>query len=190
VITPNSQLVQAIGARLTGIIRTSPIHETIERIKAAKGTVLEEATARIDQAEGVRRAHALGFHHIAVSVAGFQSKTISGIRKLEGSTKLDVLIFCVCNTRVSKEDLKHIAMADVACASASKLLRAEIGKKAMFQLGVTIPVYALTEKGKRLVLAYLAESAEILVASRTSRLPYEADEKGPRLKDHPCHQKP
>jgi len=34
VITAKSELVQSIGARLTGIIKTSPIHETIEHIKA------------------------------------------------------------------------------------------------------------------------------------------------------------
>jgi hypothetical protein len=61
-------------------------------------------------------------------------------------------------------------MADVACASASRLLRTEIGRKAILQLGVTIPVYALTKKGKELILAYLTDFTGGLVAFRTSRL--------------------
>jgi hypothetical protein len=35
-----------------------------------------------------------------------------------------------------------IAKADIACASASKIIRNEIGKKALLQLGVAIPVFA------------------------------------------------
>jgi putative methanogenesis marker protein 8 len=182
-ITSNAKLVQAIGARLTGIVKTSPIHEIIERIETDGGVVLDKANARIDQFEGVNRAFDLGFKHVAVSVAGFQAKAISDIRKFENANaSRDVLVFSVCNTCVGNGDVKHIAKADVACASASKLLRTEIGNKALLQLGVTIPVYALTEKGKRLVLAYLAEFNDKLVVFRMSRLPYSAESKGPRLK--------
>lgn len=182
VITANGRLVQGIGARLTGIIRTSPIHKVIERIKADGGTVLDKATARISQLEGVKLAFNLGFRHVAVSVAGFQAKDISEIRDLASDADLDVLIFSICNTCVDNTDVEHIAKADVVCASASKMVRREIGSKALLQLGVTIPVYALTEKGKRLVLAYLSEFKDRLVVFRTGRLPYLAKGKGPKLK--------
>ncbi len=48
VITSNGELVQAIGARLTGIIETSPIAEVIEHIDADGGVVLDKCAARID----------------------------------------------------------------------------------------------------------------------------------------------
>jgi len=182
VITNDGTLVQGIGARLTGIIKTSPVKEIIERIEAYGGVVLDEANARIDQVEGVKRAFDLGFKRVAVSVAGFQAEAISEIRKVEKIADADVLIFSVCNTCVGKEDVRHIVKADVACASASKILRKEIGSKALMQLGVTIPVYALTEKGKRLVLAYLAEFKDKLVVFRTERLPYHVENKGPKLR--------
>jgi hypothetical protein len=38
------------------------------------------------------------------------------------------------------------------------------------------------EKGKRLVLAYLAEFKDKLVVFRTNNLPYQTEGKGPRLK--------
>ncbi|MFZ0966077.1 MAG: methanogenesis marker 8 protein [Candidatus Bathyarchaeia archaeon] len=189
VITHNGELVQSIGARLTGIIRTSPIKEIIERVKADGGVVLDKASARIDQVEGVKRAFDLGFKRVAVSVAGFQAKAISEIRKIEANAGLDVLVFSVCNTCVGNANVKHIAKADIACASASKMLRTEIGKKALLQLGVTIPVYALTDKGKRLVLTYLAEFKDKLVVFRTNKLPYQAKGKGPKLKDYAKNQK-
>jgi len=190
VLTSNGELVQSIGARLTGIVKTSPIDEIIQHIKASDGVVLDEVTARIDQLEGVKRAFDLGFRHVAVSVASFQSKTISDIRKLKTRPDQDILVFSVCNTRARREDIKHIAKADIACASASKLLRTIIGKKALMQVGVTIPVYALTEKGKKLILAYLEESKDRLVAFRTSVLPYEIKDRGPRLRACTRHQKP
>jgi putative methanogenesis marker protein 8 len=182
VITANGKLVQSIGARLTGIIKTLPIKEIIEHIEGKGGIILDEATAQIDQVEGVKRAFNLGFKRIAVSIAGFQAKAISEIRNFEEKTKADLLIFSVCNTCVKEEDAKHIAKADVACASASKILRKEIASKALLQLGVTIPVYALTEKGKNLVLAYLAEFKDKLVIFRTEKLPYKTESRGPRLK--------
>lgn len=182
VITSNGRLVQAIGARLTGIVKTSPIPEIIQKIRSQGGIVFDEEGASIDQAGGVKRAFDLGFRRVAVSVAGFQSKVISEIRKLEADKKADVLIFSVCNTCVGKADVRHIAEADVVCASASKIIRREIGKKALLQLGVTIPVYVLTDKGKRLVLAYLAEFKDKLVIFRTDKLPYGVEAKGPRLK--------
>jgi hypothetical protein len=83
---------------------------------------------------------------------------------------------------VSKADVKHIEEADVVCASASKILRKEIGNKALMQLGVTIPVYSLTEKGKKLVLAYLTEFKDKLVVFRTGKLPYHVENKGPKIR--------
>ncbi|MEM1565404.1 MAG: DUF2099 family protein [Candidatus Bathyarchaeia archaeon] len=182
VLTSKSSLVQAIGARLTGIVKTSPIPEIITRIKNEGGVVLDEEKAVIDQVAGVKKALSLGFKRIAVSIAGFQSKAISEIRSLEAREKADFLIFSVCNTCIGRDDVEHIAKADIVCASASKILREEIGKRALLQLGVTIPVFILTEKGKQLVLGYLANFKDKLVIFRTQRLPYEAEGKGPRLK--------
>ena len=50
-------------------------------------------------------------------------------------------------------DFRHIVKSDIACASASKLLRIEIVKKAKLQLGVTIPVYAIIGKDQNLAVA-------------------------------------
>ncbi|MEM3703433.1 MAG: DUF2099 family protein, partial [Candidatus Bathyarchaeia archaeon] len=163
-------------------IKTSPIPEIVERIRDEGGIVLDEKNAVINQVEGVRKALDLGFKRVAVSVAGFQSKAISEIRRLEADAKAEVLIFSVCNTCVDKADVGHIAKADVVCASASKLILEEVGKRALLQLGVTIPVYALTDKGKKLVLAYLAEFKDKLTVFRTDKLPYVVEGKGPRLK--------
>lgn len=182
VITANAKLVQAVDARLTGIVKTSPIREIVGHIEKEGGIILDKTEARIDQFEGVKRASDLGFKRVAVSVAGFQTQAISDIREFESSSDVNVLVFSVCNTCVRYANVRHIAKADIVCASASKIVRAQIANKALVQLGMTIPVYALTEKGKRLVLAYLAEFDHKLVIFRTVKLPYLAERKGPTLK--------
>jgi putative methanogenesis marker protein 8 len=182
VITTNGKLVQGIGARLTGVVKTSPIPKIIKHIEANGGIVLDKGEARIDQVAGVKQAVDTGFKHIAVSVAGFQAKAMREIRRLEKDLKADILVFSICNTCVSEAEVKHIKRADIVCASASRVVRSEIGSEALMQLGVAIPVYALTEKGKRLILAYLAEFDSRLVAFRTNELPYEVESRSPKLK--------
>jgi len=183
VLTANARLIQGIGARLTGVIKTSPVKEVIEHIKENDGIVLDEAGARIDQIEGVKKAVEKGFQHVAVTVASFQARAISEIRKIESVTGIEVTVFSVCNTLAKRVDVKHIANADIACASASKILREDIGSNALLQVGMTIPVYALSQRGKELVLAYLASFKDRLVVFRTNRLPFDAKGKGPILEN-------
>ena len=82
-----------------------------------------------------------------------------------------------------KSDVKHIVKADIACASASTILRNAVGSRALLQVGLTIPVYALTARGKELILDYLTVFKDKLVAFRTSKLPYEIRNRGPERRD-------
>jgi len=183
VITNNGKLVQGIGARLTGIIKTSPIREVIDHIEKNGGTILDKTEARIDQAAGVKHAFMAGAKHVAVSVASFQAKAISDIHRLQKIEGKEAVIFSVCNTLAKKSDVKHIAKADIACASASTILRNAVGSRALLQVGLTIPVYALTARGKELILDYLTVFKDKLVAFRTSKLPYEIRNRGPERRD-------
>jgi len=181
VIADDAGLVQAIGARLTGIVRTSPIRGTIEYIKAEGGCVLDEESARIDQAEGVVKAAELGRQRIAVTVASFRSDSIEAIRRFEKERGVRVAIFSVCNTCAEKDDVDRILRgADVACASASRLIRERVGSSAVLQLGLTIPIFALTRLGKELLLSYLIEFDESIVAFRTRSMPYVVEGRGPK----------
>ena len=182
VITGNPSLVQEIGARLTGIIRTNPVKNIINYLKNNDGTILDESAARIDQYEGVLKAVKNGYKSIAVTVAGFDSKSILKIRGIEGKCNAKIAIFSICNTCVTEGDVERILSgADVVCASASKLIREKVGSKALLQLGVAIPVFALTEFGKKLILTYLMKFDERIVIFRTRKTPYIVEEKGPKI---------
>ena len=181
VITSIPSLVQGIGAHLTGIIRTSPVKQIVRHIRAQGGSILESKTAKIDQAKGFQKAVEMGFKRIAVTVAGFQAKQITKIRLLEKKLIVKATIFSICNTCTAEKDLEHIANADIVTASASRAIRKQIGPKAVMQLGVTIPVFALTERGKQIMLTYLSKFDQKIVVFR-ARLPYLVEKKGPTLK--------
>jgi putative methanogenesis marker protein 8 len=181
VITSNPSLVQGIGAHLTGIIKTSPIPEIIKHIQTNQGCVLNSTTAKIDQAEGVRKAVEMGFKRIAVTVAGFQAQQITKVRLFEKMSGVEATIFSVCNTCVTEKDVRCIKKADIITASASKIIREKIGSKALMQVGVTIPVFAITEKGKKTLLTYLSSFNDKIVAFR-AHLPYLVAQRGPTLK--------
>jgi len=181
VITSSPSLVQGIGAHLTGIIKTSPIKEIIQHIKTNAGSVLDSTTAKINQAEGVKKAAKMGFKKVAVTVAGFQAEQITQVRLLEKKLGVEATIFSVCNTCTAEKDLRHIANADIVTASASKTIREQIGPKALMQVGITIPVFAITERGKKTLLAHLSRFNDKIVVFRTP-LPYLVEQRGPTLK--------
>lgn len=184
VISGNPQLVQEIGARLTGIMRTTPIEEIIEHIKSRGGIILNEGTAEIDQFNGVVKAVESGFKRIAVTVAHFNSKSIEHIRRFERENHVQIAVFSVCNTCATEDDLERIlAGADVVCASASRIIREKIGPEALMQLGVAIPVFALTRLGKNLLLTYLMNFSDRIVVFRTRKMPYIVDGKSPILRE-------
>ncbi|MEM1586017.1 MAG: DUF2099 family protein [Candidatus Bathyarchaeia archaeon] len=184
VITANPKLIQEIGARLTGIIRTSPVKSIIEYIEGKGGIILDRENARISQEEGVLKAADMGYRRIAVTVTGFNSRSIEEIRRIGRERMLEVAIFSVCNTCVSREDAEIISSgADVVCASASKIIREVVGPRALMQLGITIPVFVLTKLGKKLLLSYLNRFEDKIVVFRTTNLPYLVKGRGPRLRE-------
>ncbi len=171
ILTSNPKLVQMIGAFLTGIIETTPIPEIIEKLKAHGGTILDEEKALIDQVRGVELAAQKGFKKIAVTVAGFRSWEIPKIRDLEQTLNVNVTVMSVCTTRSRDQDLKNLMLSDLVWACNSKIVREKIAPHAIFQLGISIPVLALTERGRKALLIHLMKTRDTIVAFR-AKMPY------------------
>lgn len=178
VITGNPEIVQGIGIHLTGIISTEAIPEVIYRLRARGCHVLSDS-AKIDQIGGVKKAIELGFRRIAVTLAKGSIAAIKSIRRLE-NRGLEIAIFVVHTTGTSKKETELIAeKADVVWGCASRHVRKICGGQAIMQIGVKIPVFVLTQRGKQIVLdrmKELSDDEEILI-SRAS-LPVEG--KSPR----------
>ncbi|HZD42556.1 MAG TPA: methanogenesis marker 8 protein [Methanomicrobiales archaeon] len=167
VLAPTPALVQGIGGRMSGLIRTSPIPDLIAAIEAEGGMVPDPKTARIDQAEGVRFALAKGFSRIAVTIA--DAKEARKIRDRFPS----VLIFGVHTTGLSRDEADlMVKAADLVTACASKTVREAAGKVALMQAGTAIPVFALTPSGKEIILAKLRETPDSLLV-KAEKLPFE-----------------
>ncbi|MDV0445578.1 hypothetical protein MmiAt1_11630 [Methanimicrococcus sp. At1] len=176
VITANPSLVQGMGARMSGLVETSPIPETIQKIKDRDGIILDEKTAAIDPLAGAEKAAELGYIKIAVTTA--DAKTAADIREYEKTLDgVSFVIIGVHTTGLSGTDSKIMAEnADIITLCASRCLR-EV--KPLLQVGTSVPLIALTQNGKELLL----ERAKYVNGSllvNTMPLPYLPEQKQPK----------
>lgn len=176
VITSNPALVQGIGGRMSGLIETEPIEGIINGIQKFGGTVLDTTTAAIDPAGGVRKAAELGYKKIAVTVA--DSKTAKKVKELEAELGLDLTVIAVHVTGISREEAQGLLEnSDLVISCASKHIR-ELAKP-LVQVAAAIPLFALTQKGKELVIER-AKDIKSPVLINTTELPVLPEHKQPR----------
>jgi len=180
VITNAPNLVQGIGARLTGILKTSPIPAIIEKLKAKGAIVLDPTNATIDQIKGLTKAAELGFKKVAVMLAGHDAWKATELRKLEKKLGIEVWIFVLHTTGIKVSEARSLAKsADVVWGCASKVVREIVGPKALVQIGTAIPVFAVSKKGKMAILARAEMINEPLALLRV-KPPMLAAERQPR----------
>lgn len=152
VIVTDPELAQGIGGRISGVLETSPIESVINAI--GRERVLDPKTAKIDQVKGVEKAVRLGFRRIGVSVAsGKDAETIR--KQLEDS----VFIFAVHTSKVSaSEAIKFLKNCDIVTACASKEVRKLMADLDVMRYGNKVPIYAVTEMGKKIMTARLEQT--------------------------------
>ena len=176
VITNNPSLVQGMGARISGLVETEPIEATINGIAQRGGIVLDPSGARIDPAGGVKKAAELGYRKIAVTVV-FPG-TAKELRKLESEMDLDLTIIGAHVTGIDKqfamELVKHL---DIVTSCASRNIREIV--KPLAQVGTAVPLFAITQKGKELLLER-AKEVESPILINTMSLPALPEHKQPR----------
>jgi putative methanogenesis marker protein 8 len=169
VIATIPDLVQGIGGRMSGLVKTCPIPAVIERIEKNGGIVVNTQDGRLDQPAGVARAVAQGFKKIAVTVA--DPASAEKIRSLYP----DILIFAVHVSGLSHDEAERLVLAsDLVTSCASKPIREIAGKRALVQAGTGIPVFAVSENGKEIIVSKMARSKEPFVV-KTTKLPVAGD---------------
>jgi putative methanogenesis marker protein 8 len=176
VITNNPSLVQGMGARMSGLVETSPIPETIQKIKNRNGIVLDEKTAVIDSLAGAKKAAEMNFKKIAVTTTS--AETAAAIRNYEKELSgVSFTIIGVHTTGLSRDESKMMAEnADIITLCASKCLR-EV--KPLLQVGTSVPLIALTQNGKELLLER-AKYVNSTLLVNTMPLPYLPEHKQPK----------
>jgi putative methanogenesis marker protein 8 len=169
VIVTKPEMVQGIGGRMSGLVRTSPHLSVMDRIEQNGGIVLDRKHATIDQVAGVILAYAEGYRAIAVTVAS--PDTAATIRRVHP----DTLIFAVHVTGLSPADAESlVAVSDLVTSCASKTIREIAGAGALLQAGISVPVFAMTQKGKSLIMEKIRQSDEQVLVKPT-RLPALGD---------------
>ena len=169
VIVQDPRMVQGIGGRMSGVIRTSPLPDVMAAIADGGGRVLSKE-ARIDQHGGARLAIRMSFSRVAVTVA--DAGTALSIRR----DVPNALIIGVHLTGVSREEARGLVEScDLVSACASRWIREIAAPSALLQAGNTVPVFALTPRGKALVLEKLAEMTHPVFVKVTA-LPVRGDE--------------
>jgi len=165
VIVTTPEMVQGIGGRMSGLVSTSPLAEEMDRIEQNGGIVLDRAHATIDPVLGVSRAYEKGFSHVAVTVAS------TGVADAIHAKHPDAFIFGVHMSGITETDAERlVAVADIVTACASKWIWQVAGARAILQAGTAVPVFALTKRGKQLILDKIARSDRPVLVSG-SKLP-------------------
>jgi putative methanogenesis marker protein 8 len=154
VVVSKPELVQGIGGRMNSLFFTTPMKIIRERLHS-HGAVLVSDQAKIDQLAGVKKAAALGYHQIAVTVNASMDESFKQLRKIEKNNNLSLVILAICTTGVSRSRLQQIKeYADLTWSCANSDLKAMVGKEAILQISRKIPVFVLTKKGLDFVSAY------------------------------------
>jgi putative methanogenesis marker protein 8 len=176
VITSNTGLVQGMGALMSGLIETEPIPETIAGIEARGGIVLDKEKACIDQTEGCRMACELGYKNIAVSVVC--PEDAGKLRELEKEYGVELTLIGAHLTGLrTREAREFIAALDIVTGCASRTVRDIV--KPILQVGTSVPMFAITQKGKEL-LCERAKEVDSPILVNTMKLPVLPEHKQPK----------
>ena len=101
VVATRPEVLQAIGAHMTGLIKTEPIKEIQEGLEE-RGCILLDRQGTMDQVQGFERAKAAGFKKIAVTVAGSRAADAEALRKRDLELGTHSIILAVHTTGISE----------------------------------------------------------------------------------------
>jgi len=164
---------------MTGLIQTEPISHIQDGLEA-RGTILLDRRASIDQTQAFEKAAAGGFEKIAVTLAGSHTVDAALLRARGEELGAEPTILAVHTSGISETQAEALAEScDLVWSCASKAVREVAGRAALLQMGISIPVFALTQMGKRLLLNRALHFTKPLVMHKGG-LPLAPESKQPR----------
>lgn len=177
VITDRPEIVQGIGGIMSGLVKTSPIINVINKLQKRGCTVIDPKNTLIDQERGLELAFDQGFKKVGVTSAKVEGA--QKCRDIEREAQKKAVIFGVHTSGMSEEEAeKFKELVDITTACASKYIR-EAAKDALMQVGTKVPVFAFSETGKQLLLNRIKYmNTQVLI--KTCSLPELAKESQPR----------
>ncbi len=152
VVISEPDLVQGIGGRVSGLVKTTPIPEIVQALGEEK--VLDPANCTVDQVKGAEKAFGMGFRRIGVTLC-----SADDARALRERYGQKVAIFAVHTTGRTEEESKELfRYSDIITACASKYVRIVAKDEAVMQVGNKVPIYAASLWGEMLLKQRLEQT--------------------------------
>jgi putative methanogenesis marker protein 8 len=179
VVITRPEVVETIGAHMTGIISTSPIPE-IRKSLLRRGSFILDKKCTIDQVKGFQKAVKVGYRRVAITIVASRPEDAERIRAQAKELQAEALIFAVHSTGIDEKQATRLAEScDIVWSCASQAVRDVIGPRALMQIGTGIPVFALTRLGKLIMLNRALSMPDQFLVQR-AKLPKLDNERQPR----------
>lgn len=144
----DAELVQGVGGRVSALISTTPIDEVMDKV--GRENVLNPETAELNPLKGLEMAIERGYKNIAITI--IPTEMVKDIRQYPKPEDVNIYIFVAHTTNVSKKEAEMLFdYADVISGCSSINIRETAEERKPYYAGKKVPLYAVTENGKRLL---------------------------------------
>ena len=144
----DAELVQGVGGRVSALISTTPIDEVMDKV--GRENILNPETAELNPLKGLEMAIERGYKNIAITI--IPTEMVRDLRQYPKPDDVKIFIFVAHTTNVSKNEAEMLFdYADVISGCSSINIRETAEERKPYYAGKKVPLYAVTENGKRLL---------------------------------------
>lgn len=144
----DADLVQGVGGRVSALISTTPIDEVIYNV--GRDNVLNPETAELNPLKGLEMAIERGYKNIAITI--IPTEMVRDLRQYPKPENVNIFIFVVHTTNVSQKEAEMLFdYADVISGCSSINIRETAEERKPYYAGKKVPLYAVTENGRKLL---------------------------------------
>ena len=144
----DADLVQGVGGRVSALISTTPIDEVMDKV--GRENILNPETAELNPLKGLEMAIERGYKNIAITI--IPTEMVKDLRQHPKPEDVNIYIFVAHTTNVSKKEAEMLFdYADVISGCSSINIRETAEERKPYYAGKKVPLYAVTENGKKLL---------------------------------------
>ena len=144
----DADLVQGVGGRVSALISTTPIDEVIDNV--GRDNVLNPETAELNPLKGLEMAIERGYKNIAITI--IPTEMVRDLRQYPKPENVNIFIFVAHTTNVPQKEAEMLFdYADVISGCSSINIRETAEERKPYYAGKKVPLYAVTENGRKLL---------------------------------------
>ena len=144
----DADLVLGVGGRVSALISTTPIDEVIDNV--GRDNVLNPETAELNPLKGLEMAIERGYKNIAITI--IPTEMVRDLRQYPKPENVNIFIFVAHTTNVSQKEAEMLFdYADVISGCSSINIRETAEERKPYYAGKKVPLYAVTENGRKLL---------------------------------------